>query len=95
MLWQFVLVTDNDAESEGLQKSIYYSTADDKYVLRYSVRQIWTGVHLLQTPLYCRKADRELHGVKTVHLFRLLFIFSIPKSVSKLRFAFYWDLFRT
>jgi hypothetical protein len=63
-LRQFVLVTD-DTEAERLYQSINCSTVDDKYVFRYSVRRICTGVHLLQMSCCCRRRDHELHGVRT------------------------------
>ena len=78
-LRKFVLVTDA-TEAQRLYQSINCSTVDDKYVFRNSVCQICTGVHTLQI-CCCRRPDHELHGVKTVLSFRLLF--SIKKTVSK------------
>ena len=78
--WQFVLVID-DTVAERLYQSINCSTVYNKYVFWYSVCWICTGVHLLQMSCCCRIPDHELHGVRTVLSFRLLFI--IQKSVSK------------
>jgi hypothetical protein len=80
-LRQFVLAITDDIEAERLYQSINCSTVDDKHVFRYSVCQICTGVHLLQMSCCCTRPDHELHGVRTVISFRLLF--SIQKDVPK------------